>query len=200
MLNWKTIYKYWQVHSDWDFENNLARPLIFKNVYVPIDDELSTSFDYSWSSPEKLDEHVSAIVIQIKGGYSHDNHRYKGISYLLELLATATNDEERVALWIYAHSHDLLLREVSASAFQILSEINEASRTFLQDRFVLKYDYAHCFINKLFITSHVLNHAEFLEFEPILHLIMANTALIRKSYIPVFVCTDKNGIPPRFRK
>lgn len=197
-LTWKTIYKYWQVHSDWDFEKNLARPLIFKNEFLSVDDELSTSFDYSWCAPEKLKEHVAAISEQLRGGYAHSEHRYKGVSHTLELLATAQNDEERAALWIYAHSHDFLKRNVSASAFQYLSEIYEVAEAFLRKRFILRYKKAD-FVHKLFITGHVLNATEFSGFEPLLHLIMANTEMIRKNYIPVFVCTNKNGIPPRFR-
>lgn len=197
-LKWKTIYKYWQVHSDWDFEKNLARPLIFKNEFLSVDDELSTSFDYSWCAPEKLSEHVAAISEQLRGGYAHDEHRYKGISYMLELLATAENDEERAALWIYAHSHDFLKREISASAFQYLSEICEAAEAFLRKKYVLRYEKA-TFIHKMFITSHVLNKTEFASFEPLLHLIMANTEMIRKNYIPVFICTNKAGVPSRYR-
>lgn len=197
-LTWETIYKYWQVHSDWDFEKNLARPLIFKNEYLYLGDELSTSFDYSWCAPEKLSEHVAAVSEQLRGGYTHDAHRYKGISYHLELLATAENDEERAALWIYAHAHDFLLREISASAFQYLSKIYEITKAVLKEKFIINYEKSN-FIHKLFIASHVLNATEFTSFEPLLHLIMANTEMIRKNYIPVFVCTNKNGIPPRYR-
>ena len=197
-LTWERIYKYWQVHSDWDFEKSLARPLIFKNEYLCLDDELSTSFDYSWCSPQKLNEHVAAISEQLRGGYSHDEHRYKGVSYMLELLATTESDEERAALWIYAHSHDILKHEVSASAFQYLCELCEITEAYLKERYVLRYEKA-TFIHKMFITSHVLSKTEFTSFEPLLHLIMANTEMIRKNYIPVFVCTNKNGIPPRYR-
>ena len=197
-LKWKTIYKYWQVHSDWDFEKNLARPLIFKNEFLSVDDEPSTSFDYSWCAPEKLSEHVAAISEQLRGGYAHDEHRYKGVSYMLELLATAESDEERAALWIYAHSHDFIKHEISASAFQYLSEICEATEAFLREKYVLRHEKAS-FIHKMFITSHVLNKTEFSTFEPLVHLIMANTEMIRKNYIPVFVCTNKAGVPSRYR-
>lgn len=199
-LTWETIYKYWQVHSDWDFEKNLARPLVFKKEYLSVDDELSTAFDYSWCSPDKLNEHVAAVSEQLRGGYAHDEHRYKGVSYHLELLDTAEDDEERAALWIYGHAHDFLRKDVSASAFEYLSAIYEETRSFLDERFILQYEHIPNFIHKHFITSHMLKNIEVSSFEPLVHLIMANTELIRKNYIPVFVCTNKDGIPPRYKK
>ncbi len=198
-LTWKTIYKYCQAHSDWDFEKNLARPLVFKKEYLSVEDELSTSFDYSWCAPEKLNEHVAAVSEQLRGGYPHDEHRYKCVSYHLELLATAEDDEERAALWIYGHAHDFLRKDVSASAFEYLSAIYETAQSFLSERFILKNERIPTFIHKRFITSQVLKSTEFSSFEPLLHLIMANTEMIRKNYIPVFVCTNADGVPPRYR-
>ena len=199
ILTWETIYKYWQVHSDWDFEKNLARPLIFKKEYLLVEDELSSAFDYSWCAPEKLNEHVAAVSEQLRGGYAHDEHRYKGVSYHLELLDTAEDDEERAALWIYGHAHDYLRKDVSASAFEYLSAIYEETRSFLNERFILQYEHIPNFIHKHFITSHMLKNIEFSSFEPLVHLIMANTEMIRKNYIPVFVCTNKDGVPSRYR-
>ena len=199
ILTWETIYKYWQVHSDWDFEKNLARPLIFKKEYLSVEDELSTSFDYSWCAPEKLSEHVAAVSEQLRGGYAHDEHRYKGVSYHLELLATAENDEERAALWIYGHAHDFLQKDISASTFEYLSEIHDATRSFLKERYILKTERIPTFIHKHFIASHILKNTEFSNFEPLIHLTMANTEMIRKNYIPVFVCTNTGCIPSRYR-
>lgn len=193
-LKWADVYDYWKTWSI-DFPSVLREPFQVEKIYVPHKGR-EWFYGYDWILKSRYEQRINYIIENSTSFLLFGDALNKRTLHTVEMLAYTKDEEERVAIWIYAFLHELPERCLRGESHRITSMVMQQAKVFLSERFYFWHYAMKKLLPDIYFGYGMFEHTEFKSFEPLVDLAMATAFMILSEYAPVLYNSDKEGAIP----
>jgi|LSQX01.2.fsa_nt_gb hypothetical protein len=158
-----------------------------KNFYI---------WGYDWIHRDEYNARIKQVTLQTNEFLLFGHMLNKGTLHTVEMLASANNNEERAAIWLYAFFRDIdrFLNGGSRHAFAHVIQ-NEAYG-YLSEHYYMWHHAMRKLTPNIYFHYGLFENIELKSFEPFVEIAMANAAMVLNDYTAVLYSSREDNFEP----
>lgn len=184
-ITWKEIYEDCKYLSLNPFK--LSNPVEIEKVYVRSYSKNYYIEGYDWDTKDKIKHKIEVLDRSPAEFFVFCDAVNKGTLSTIKLLNSAKSEEERVAIWLYAFTNELLNCMISNDSRRYIEDVWFEARSFLQDK-------VDCFwhhkmtklVPDIYFSNLMLDGMNFTSHRPVIELALINAYFINQDYKAVY--------------